>query len=467
MAMTADDIPNPIGSDEVARLFAPLHQEPSGDPIALAVSGGSDSTALMVLFADWLQREGVPAGRHLVLTVDHGLRADSGVEAQQVAAQASRLGFRHATLIWEGEKPSTGVQAAARKARYRLMRDHLAAHGIGTLLTAHTRDDQAETLLMRLARGSGLDGLAGIAPSVDLPPGPGGAALRVLRPLLGMPKARLMATLRERGLGWSEDPSNLSQAYERPRLRAAQAALEAVGLTSAMLASSAGRLRRVRTAIDAMTDAVCAEDRNLVRTHPCGFFRIDRPALKRLPDEIALRVIGRCIAAAGGAAEPVSLAKLELLVAGVQGRDRVWQGHRTLARAHVVVEGGFIQIEREPGRVPLPALLLTGGASVLWDGRFVVEIAPGLEGSLEVGALGVVGMGEFERPGGPVIRSRPLQFVPAFRRQGRLVAVPCMDFWGEPGLERLISAAFVGLRYNLARAGDWTPDGPESASEEV
>src|SRR5688572_57275 len=189
MAMTADDIPSPIGSDEVARLFAPLHQEPSGDPIALAVSGGSDSTALMVLFADWLQRVGVPAGRHLVLTVDHGLRADSGVEAQQVAAQASRLGFRHATLIWEGEKPSTGVQAAARKARYRLMRDHLAAHGIGTLLTAHTRDDQAETLLMRLARGSGLDGLAGIAPSVDLPPGPGGAAaLHVLRPLLGMPK---------------------------------------------------------------------------------------------------------------------------------------------------------------------------------------------------------------------------------------------------------------------------------------
>jgi tRNA(Ile)-lysidine synthase len=467
MAMTADDIPSPIGSDEVARLFAPLHEEPSVDPIALAVSGGSDSTALMVLFADWLQREGVPAGRHLVLTVDHGLRAESGAEAQQVAAQASRLGFRHATLIWEGEKPSTGVQAAARKARYRLMRDHLAAHGIGTLLTAHTRDDQAETLLMRLARGSGLDGLAGIAPSVDLPPGPGGAALRVLRPLLGMPKARLVATLRKRGLGWSEDPSNLSQAYERPRLRAAQAALEAVGLTSAMLASSAGRLHRVRTAIDAMTDAVCAEDRSLVRTDPCGFFRIDRLALKRLPDEIALRVIGRCIAAAGGAAEPVSLAKLELLVAGVQERGCVWQGHRTLARAHVVVEGGFVQIEREPGRAPLPALLLAGGASVLWDGRFVVEIASGLEGSLEVGALGVAGIGQIERLGGLVIRSRPLQFVPGFRRQGRLVAVPCMDFWGEAGLERLISAAFVGLRYNLPRAGDWASDGPEAAADEV
>lgn len=440
---------SPIEADEAAGLFAPLLRARAGEPIALAVSGGSDSTALMVLFGDWVRREGADPARHTVLTVNHGLRAEAAGEARLVAKQAAGLGFRHVSLAWEGEKPHAGVQAAARQARYRLMGDYLAVQGIGTLLTGHTSDDQAETLLMRLARGSGLDGLAGIAPSIDLQSLPGGAPVRILRPLLEVPKSRLEATLRQRGVTWSEDPSNHAPKYERSRLRAARAGLEALGLTSEMLALSARRLRRSREAIDAVTEAACTGGGGVVETDRCGYFRIHRGRLERMPDEVFLRIVGCCIAAAGGSGEPVPLAKLELAVSGLRCRGNFAPDDRTLARAHIVVEDEFIQIEREPGRVPLPVMRLVGSTTALWDGRFAVANGPGLDGSLEVRALGRAGLAQLGREGQAVARSRPLLLVPGFWRGEQLLAVPSVDFWAESALEGQISATFLGLRYNL------------------
>ena len=187
-AMSEDS--QPVRQDELDNLFGPFadHTDPA---CALAVSGGIDSTALMVLFADWLRQRRADAAAHTVLTVDHGLRPESAAEARAVAGQASALGFRHTVLTWGGPKPKTGIQAAAREARYQLIFDYMTAHDIPTLLTAHTRDDQAETLLMRLARGSGVDGLAGMAPCNEAGSHPGGGALRIVRPLLGVAKARL------------------------------------------------------------------------------------------------------------------------------------------------------------------------------------------------------------------------------------------------------------------------------------
>src|SRR5215467_9123155 len=215
----------PIRADELPRVFAHVPGHPEV-PVALAVSGGSDSVAMMVLFADWLVQQGGDSGRHTVLTVDHHLRPRSGAEARMVAERARELGFRHAVLDWQDPKPATGLQAAARDARYRLMHDYLAAHGMTLLLTAHTRDDQAETLLMRLARGSGLDGLAAMAPLAPL--GDHGAAtddgdeLWIGRPFLDVPKLTLRATLEARKMRWMEDPSNIAPEFERARLRAAR-----------------------------------------------------------------------------------------------------------------------------------------------------------------------------------------------------------------------------------------------------
>jgi tRNA(Ile)-lysidine synthase len=444
----------PIRPDELGQLFAPLLALRPVEPVAVAVSGGSDSTALMELFADWLRQEGFDVGQHIVLTVDHRLRPEAAAEACDVADRAAALGFQHATLGWEGEKPATGLQAAARAARYRLMGDYLRARAVGTLLTAHTRDDQAETLLMRLARGSGVDGLAGIAPWTYAEGGlHEGSRLRIVRPLLGVAKSRLAATLVARGIRWSEDPSNQSAAFERPRLRAAQVQLEALGLTGEMLALSARRLQRARTALDAVTDTLCGGPAGVVRTDPCGFFRIDRERLRAAPEEIVLRVIGRCIAAAGGSDEPVPLAKLEPIAGAVRAGEEPagW----TLARAHITADGQSLQIEREPGRLPLPVLTVAAGNRVLWDGRFGIRIAESLEGSLEVRALGSDGLNELERLGRLrlVSRSRPLRLVPSFWRGRDLVAVPTVDFWVSAELAGQVSAAFAGLRYNSRPAG--------------
>src|SRR5215471_610501 len=350
----------PIRADELPRVFAHLPGHPEV-PVALAVSGGSDSVAMMVLFADWLVQRGGDSGRHTVLTVDHHLRPRSGAEARMVAERARELGFRHAVLDWQDPKPATGLQAAARDARYRLMHDYLAAHGMTILLVAHTRDDQAETLLMRLARGSGLDGLAAMAQARELEVRQGCDTLRVLRPLLGLSKVRLQATLEARGIAWIEDPSNAEPAFERTRWRALRRDLEAAGLSSEMLALSARRLQRARAALEAITDAQCAAP-GFVHTDPSGAFRIDRQRLRKAPEEIALRLIGRCIAAAGGLPEPVPLAGLEPVVASVWGGPGDADGCWTLARAQIRARSNAIAVEREPGRSPPPVATVAAGA---------------------------------------------------------------------------------------------------------
>src|SRR5215471_3109604 len=438
----------PIRADELPRVFAHLPGHPEV-PVALAVSGGSDSVAMMALFADWLVQQGGDRRRHTVLTVDHHLRPGSAAEARMVAERAAALGFRHVVLEWQDPKPSTGLQAAARDARYRLMCDYLAAHGMTTLLVAHTRDDQAETLLMRLARGSGLDGLAAMAQARELEVRQGSGALRVVRPLLGLSKVRLQATLEARGIAWIEDPSNAEPAFERTRWRALRRDLEAAGLSSEMLALSARRLQRARAALEAITDAQCAEP-GFVHTDPSGAFRIDRQRLRKAPEEIALRLIGRCIAAAGGLPEPVPLAGLEPVVARVWGggpgdADGSW----TLARAQIQARGNAIAIEREPGRIPPPVATVAGGAKLLWDGRFRVEIARAFDGRLEVRALARAGLAELKRRGRAVKASPALLLAPAFWRADELLAVPSVAFWAQEDLKRMISADFKGLRYNF------------------
>jgi len=416
---------------------------------ALAVSGGSDSTALMVLFADWLRQGGQDAGLHTVLTVDHGLRPDSAAEACAVAAAAAVLGFRHATLAWDGAKPQTGIQAAARTARYRLIADYMRANDIPLLLTGHTRDDQAETLLMRLARGSGLDGLAGMAPHLsfnDLGIGdPASSAPEIVRPLLDVPKARLRRTLEVRGIAWIEDPSNQSPEFERPRLRSAHAQLQALGLTDAMLALSAARLARARRAIDRAVGQFCSSDAGAVGVDQCGYVTIDRARLQAAEEEIALRVLGRVIAAAGGSDEPVPLGKLEAIAEGIRDTDAE-SAKWTLARAMITANAHTVAVEREPGREPLPQLELQPGAKACWDGRFWVEVGANAgPGAIEVRALGEAVARELRQQGALATRvaTRAIGLVPSFWCEGKLAAVPSLGFWSPPHRGHEFQARFV------------------------
>ena len=186
----------PVSAAEAKAFFSDLEQFPV---LVLAVSGGPDSTALMVLAARWRQSlESKPA--LIAVTIDHGLRAQAKREAAAVGRLARKLGLAHRTLRWTGKKPTTGLQQAARMARYRLLAEAAREAKAMHILTAHTLDDQAETVLIRMSRGSGVTGLGAMARMSSLPR-QGAGQIKLVRPLLETSKSRLIATLRVANIG--------------------------------------------------------------------------------------------------------------------------------------------------------------------------------------------------------------------------------------------------------------------------
>ena len=205
--------------------------------LAVGVSGGPDSMALIILADRWARQR---SGTAWALIVDHRLRPESAVEAARVASWLEARGIRHATLVWTGEKPKTGIQEAARGARYRLLAGWCAEQACLHLLTAHHRDDQAETYMIRHRAKSGVDGLAGMASVRELP------QLRLVRPLLGVPKARLVAFLEAERQQYLQDPSNRNPAFERSRLRMQDNANDTEAPIAAVRENAAARVARER-----------------------------------------------------------------------------------------------------------------------------------------------------------------------------------------------------------------------------
>src|SRR5580698_5305839 len=207
--MRTDDDNSPIPVQDAKRLFADWRAAPA---IILAVSGGPDSLALMWLAACW--RRALARGpRLIVVTVDHGLRPEAMREAHEVKRLARTLDLPHRTMRWTGAKPKSGVPAAARAARYRLLASAARGSGASHVFTAHTRDDQAETLLMRLLRGSGIGGLAAMARES------GREGVFIARPFLNISKSQLIATLETAGVSYADDPTNRDISFTRPRIR--------------------------------------------------------------------------------------------------------------------------------------------------------------------------------------------------------------------------------------------------------
>ncbi len=279
-------------------------------PIVVAVSGGGDSLALMHLLATFAKaRKLAPP---IVLSVDHGLRPASGGDAKQVAAWARQAGLKAHVLAWRGAKPKSGIEAAARDMRYRLMGAWLAKHKIATLFVGHTQDDQAETFLLRLARGSGLDGLSAMR-AVAPWPVEGFAQLSVRRPLLDLRRDDLRAHLTRIGQDWLDDPMNDEDAFDRVKVRKAREALADAGLTTARIAAAAAHLARAREALEIVTEAVLAR---AVRTVPGGLL-LDPKALAAAPREVALRALAAVLMAVSGRPYRPRFEALERLLAAV------------------------------------------------------------------------------------------------------------------------------------------------------
>jgi tRNA(Ile)-lysidine synthase len=261
-----------VEAPEFAALMAPFAPFEAQPDLAVAVSGGRDSLALALLANDWAAARG---GRVQALIVDHGLRPESAAEARATRERLAGVGIVAGILVWSGDKPSTRIQQAAREARHRLLFEACRRHGILHLLMAHQADDQAETLAMRAARESGPDGLAGMAALVEH------RDLRLLRPLLGVPRRRLTATIEARGVGWIDDPSNADRRYERVRIRQDGAA---------RVARDAGRAGRDRT--------LAATALGALEVGPEGV-ALDHVVVSALRKEITERLLSRVVQAVG------------------------------------------------------------------------------------------------------------------------------------------------------------------------
>ena len=275
-------------------------------PGAVAVSGGGDSLALMHLLHDWSRAAGVVPP--VVLTVDHGLQPGSRRNARRVLGWAGQLGLRARALSWDGPKPDADIEAAARTARYRLMGARCQANGIAALYAGHTRDDLAETFLLRLARGSGIDGLAAMRAVAPYPLG-GFSDLRLVRPMLGVDRDALRNYLAARGQEWVEDPMNTDPRFDRVRIRDALAALEQAGLTARRIADAAAHLGRARDALDAVTAAVLAR---ACRVDGAKVL-VEATALTAAPREVGLRALARLLMAVSGQAYRPRFERLERL----------------------------------------------------------------------------------------------------------------------------------------------------------
>ncbi len=356
--------------------FAPFESRPL---LAVACSGGADSMALTLLADRWARGQG---GSVTALIVDHALRPESAREAAQAASWLKVRGIAHQILKREGEVPAGDVEAFAREVRYRLFESWCGKNGVLHLLAAHHRDDQAETFLLRLARGSGLDGLAGMAPESAR------RNFRLLRPLLAVPRARLKATLAEFGQDFIEDPMNRDSTYARARIRAARDTLAVEGLTPERLAATAAHLARARAALETLVADCLARS---VALDPRGFAWLDGAGLRSAPEEAGLRALAALITCIGGCQFPPRLERLERLYSELP--DGL-AGGRTLGGCSLVPkpvkEEGRILVCREVAALAPPQDAPPGMGSY-WDGRFLLTMPPDAPAGMRLGGIGAEG----------------------------------------------------------------------------
>lgn len=401
-------------------LAAAMAAAPAG-AIGVAVSGGGDSVALLLGLRDWAAAE----GRDLAaVTVDHGLRGGSAAEAEGVARICAALGVSHDTLAWRDWDRRGNLQDAARGARRRLIGRWAAERGVGAVALGHTLDDQAETFLLRLARGSGVDGLAAMAPASFA------EGVWWLRPMLGLRRRALRRWLASQGQVWIEDPSNADPAFARVRARSALETLGDLGLGPERLAATAAAFRRARSALEAETRRVA---RLGLRAGPAGDLEIEITALAGAPQEIRLRVLAGALCWVAGARFRPRLARLETaLAAALEGRlGRGLTLHGCVLRP----KDGRVAVRREPAAVA-PHVVATHGA---WDGRWALTLRSPDLSALEIGALGAPGLAARPRWRASGADREALLTTPALWRRGRLVCAPVLDADSGVGCRRVAS----------------------------
>jgi len=401
-----------VGADEFAALMTPLGPFESRPCIAIACSGGRDSMALTLLMREWATARG---GAAMALIVDHALRPESASEAKLVAAWLESRGIASQILCRTGAAPTGDLQATARAARYRLLSQWCAASQCLHLAIGHHLEDQAETFLLRLARGSGVDGLAAMAPVSE------SRTMRMLRPLLPVPSQRLGATLARFGMRDPiDDPSNRDPAFARVRMRGLASSLAGEGMTARRLAGTAARMARARHALEGAVAGLLAQAATL---HAAGYCVLETAPLRAAPPETALRALARVLSCIGGRDYPPRLERLERLHGWIMGRDS-GRG-RTLGGCRVIQRKTALLICREPAAA---TAVLAAKGDVYWDNRFRLRVDAGGE----VRRLGADGWRQAVADA-PRLKSTPIPAparpsLPAIWAEDELLSVPHLDY---------------------------------------
>ena len=403
-----------VSSQEFERLIQPFL--PLGKIVAVAVSGGADSMAL----AFCLKRFVKDGGQLLAFIVEHGLREESAAEAKTVAARLTAMGIETEILPWHHGAIASRIHVRARDARYALLTEACKRRGASTLFLAHHADDQAETVLMRLSKGSGVDGLAGMAPAVDMD------GVRLVRPFLSVPKVQLVATCAENAIETVTDPSNEKEKYARGRLRRVMPLLAAEGLTPERLVDLADRAREAKEALDFYTQDYL---RGAAQLDASGAITLDVPTLVALPRAVALRALATCLRTLHPTDYPPEREAL--------GAFYQWIIHKNTPEtrsfhgclAHKNDGKQTVTFLRELAAIT-DKLPITTGETVLWDGRWRVTLH-GAESGLIVRALGAQNY-DVQDSLSPDLRrkiasGRRRMTLPALWRGDVLVAVPSFN----------------------------------------
>ena len=386
---------DPSLAEDFAAAMARLGPLPAR--LAVAVSGGSDSMALVLLADDWAKARG---GSVVALTVDHGLRPESAAEAMQVGRWLKGRHIDHHILTWHGPKPTSAIQDRARVTRYELMGRWCHGQSIPVLAVGHQLEDQAETLLLRLRQGSGLDGLAAMASRRSTP------WVDVIRPVLGLSRERLVTALRQFGQDFIADPSNDNPRFERVRLRRMMADLS---LSAPLLADLAQVMGQARHSMEALVDRA---ESLLVSHHCLGFAVSDGAGLAQLPREVGLRLLSRLVRRIGGAVYPPKSDRIERLLLSLSG---------TLAGCRLSPKADGILVLCRENRHMEPPKILNAGEAIIWDRRFKITAAADCPAPVVVGSLGA-GVPELKLPA--ILRPG----IPAIWYQEKVLCLPQLGY---------------------------------------
>ncbi len=400
----------------------------------VAVSGGADSLALTFLLADWCKKNNIKLS---AVTVDHGLRQGSAKEAESVNSLLKKNNINHIILRWIGDKKSSNIQAEARDARYKLITDFCKDNNAKFLFVAHNKQDQAETVLLRLMRGSGVDGLSGIAEDSQI------NGVRVIRPLLSYSKNEIRAFLRQEGHEWIEDPSNENIKYARVNVRKFIESAEDSDLLIDRLAETSLNLRRSRDYIETKMSQDCKE---VFFIKSEGYCILDWKKFNSLHEEVAYRLLSSIVKIVGGEYYKPRFEKIKTLYYAI--KDNNLAGGNTLGGCIIFSDKNkeHIVIARELSSIRSD-IKIEPGQKVFWDNRFSCELDGQIKNSYTISNLGQEGLKQITDSGldiSEIFYSKKIIYsLPALKILEKIVAVPQINYYNDSDLQDAISIKFV------------------------